>query len=86
MNFIAFVFGFIGFVLIAGMIVFVGSTQSLAVVDDNGAAGTAAQNLTDAIVGNVTSVGGASAGYLALLIVCLAFIAANMILVAYSRT
>jgi len=85
MNLTGLLIGFVGVILVAGMIVFIGSTQSLAITDSNGDVGTATMNSTDALVTNVTAVAGASTGYLALAIAGMVIIAGIAILLVYSK-
>ena len=85
MNLATLIMGFVAIALVAGMIVFVSSTQSLEVIDTNGNASSATVNATDALVTNVTAVGGTTTGYLAMVIACIALITGVMFLYAYSR-
>jgi hypothetical protein len=86
MNFSAIILGFVAMALIAGMIVFIGATQSVQVVDSYGNTTNSVGNATNGLVSNVTSVGGLSSGYLVLIIMALGFIAAVGMLLLYSKS
>ena len=86
MNFSAIILGFVAMALIAGMIMFIGATQSVQVVDSYGNTTDATGNATNALVSNVTSVGGLSSGYLVLILMALGFIAALGMLLLYSKS
>lgn len=72
--------------LVAGMIVFVGATQSTQVIDSQGNTSTAAGNATNLIVQNVTAVGGTSTGLVLFVIAALVVIAGVGLLVMYGKT
>lgn len=79
------ILGFVAVVLIAGMILFVSSTQSLAIVDSNGNTPSAIGNATDGLVTNVTSVGGTATGYLVLIIAAVVIIAGVGMVYLYGK-
>lgn len=85
MNFSAILIGFVAMAMIAGMIVFIGATQSVQVVDSYGNTTDSIGNATNGLVSNVTSVGGLSSGYLVLVLMALGFIAAIGLLLVYSK-
>lgn len=85
MNFGALILGFVAVALIAGMIVFVSSTQSLEVVDSYGNTSSQVANTTTNMTIGATAVGGMGVGYLVLIIAALGLCAGVMILYAYSR-
>lgn len=86
MNLGGMLFGFAAIVLVAGMIVFVGASQSTQVVDSNGNTSTAQGNATSGLVGNITAVGGTATGYTVLIIAALCIIVALGFVVVYSKS
>ena len=79
------IFGFVAIILIAGMIVFVSSSQSLQVVDDFGNTTSATGNATNDYVTTVTVVGGTTTGYLALVLAALGICAGVGMLYLYGK-
>lgn len=86
MNLSALILGFMGIALIAGMIMFIGATQSVTVTDSYGNVSGAAGNSTDLIVQNVTNIGGRTTGYLVLVIAALVIIGGVAMLALYGKT
>jgi hypothetical protein len=81
----ALIFGFVAVALIAGMIVFVSSTQSLEVVDSYGNVSSERANTTTNMAIGVTAVGGTATGYLVLVIAALGICGGVAFLYLYSR-
>ena len=79
-------FVFVGFAMVAGLIIFAAGSSPIQVVDSNGNTYTSVGNTTNDLVNNVTATGGAATGGLLLVLAALAVISAVGFMVIYSKS